>query len=163
MKNHLLKIHGQDQGAKERCLLKIEGVYDKDYWLYADVPLDQDLEALDAFLRAIWLECCGHLSAFYLPGREEVEMDEKLKAFAVGTKLFHEYDFGTTTETLITFMGTIKRKTHLKKVVLLARNEPPVFKCADCGKTAEYISSEYTDSYERLFYCEECRDKNEDG
>ncbi len=34
------------------------------YWLDLEVPADLALTALDGFLRAIWLECCGHLSHF---------------------------------------------------------------------------------------------------
>ena len=162
MRNHIIKIHGEEKDGKECRLLKVEGAYNKDYWLYIDIPLDQDLEELDSFLREIWLECCGHMSAFSLPGHEEVEIDEKIRSFDIGTKLLHEYDFGSTTETIITFLGTTKRKGRKNNVRLLARNEPPVFTCADCGKTAEYIGSEYTDSNERLFYCGECSEKNED-
>jgi hypothetical protein len=163
MKTHLFKLHGDDEGGQECSLLKIEGVYDKDYWLYADIPMDKTLKALDSFLRKIWLECCGHMSAFSFSGHVEAGMSRKLGNFAIGAKLFHEYDFGTTTETVITIMGITKRKPQKETVRLLARNVPPVFQCADCGKTAEYISREYTDSNEPLFYCEECRDKNEDG
>ncbi len=34
------------------------------YWLDVEAKGDAKLEALDSFLRRIWLECCGHLSAF---------------------------------------------------------------------------------------------------
>jgi hypothetical protein len=38
----------------------------------------------------------------------------------------------------------------------LARNVPPVFKCEDCKKEAEYI-----DPFEHMFYCMECSDEYE--
>jgi hypothetical protein len=34
------------------------------YWLEVEAKADAKLEALDAFLRRVWLECCGHLSVF---------------------------------------------------------------------------------------------------
>ena len=34
------------------------------YWLDVEVRADARLEALDSFLRGVWLECCGHMSAF---------------------------------------------------------------------------------------------------
>jgi len=34
------------------------------FWLDLEVRADLDLEDLDAFLRAVWVECCGHLSHF---------------------------------------------------------------------------------------------------
>lgn len=46
-------------------LLKIETPYEKDYWLYADISMTSTLKTLDTFLRDIWLECCGHMGAFY--------------------------------------------------------------------------------------------------
>jgi hypothetical protein len=44
--------------------LLVEGFYAPRYWLHLEVPSKFTLDALDDFLRAIWLECCGHLSAF---------------------------------------------------------------------------------------------------
>ena len=63
MKNHILKVHGAEEGGQECVLLKIEGA-DKNYWLYVDMPVTGSLTSLDSFLRKIWLECCGHLSEF---------------------------------------------------------------------------------------------------
>jgi hypothetical protein len=34
------------------------------YWLDLEVRADAKLDALDSFVRRIWLECCGHSSAF---------------------------------------------------------------------------------------------------
>jgi hypothetical protein len=34
------------------------------YWLHLEMPASARLADLDNFLRGIWLECCGHLSAF---------------------------------------------------------------------------------------------------
>ncbi|MCM1525550.1 MAG: hypothetical protein NC120_13975 [Ruminococcus sp.] len=63
MKNHILKEHSEKEGQECR-LLKIEGAYNKNYWLYVDIPTSSALSTLDNFLRKIWLECCGHMSAF---------------------------------------------------------------------------------------------------
>ena len=68
MKNHILKCHAGEAGQECR-LLKIEGAYDKGYWLYVDIPVDKTLNALDKFLRKIWLECCGHMSEFQGAGK----------------------------------------------------------------------------------------------
>ena len=34
------------------------------YWLHLEVRADATLKTLDAFLRGLWLECCGHMSQF---------------------------------------------------------------------------------------------------
>ena len=167
MKTHLLNFHAEKSG-QDCVLLKIEGAYDKGYWLYIDILKDKTLSALDAFLRKIWLECCGHLSEFYMPSpakrfgyseRFSVGKSVKLRTLTEGGKLFHDYDFGSTTETEITVIGSIKRKPQKNIVRLLSRNLAPQFKCRECGAAAEYVSAEYSDDSAELFLCEECAEK----
>lgn len=158
MKNHILKVHSAKDGQECR-LLKIEGAYDKNYWLYVDVPASSALSTLDSFLRKIWLECCGHMSAFRSE-YEDIGMTNKIGSFNTGDVLLHEYDFGSTTETLITVIGTVYRKQQ-RGVRLLARNVPLTFSCCECGGPAELIYTEDYDS-ENPFYCEKCAEKNAD-
>jgi len=49
--------------------LVVEARYSSDYWMHLEVPADATLDVLDSFLRRIWLECCGHMSAFTIVGR----------------------------------------------------------------------------------------------
>ena len=42
----------------------VEGQYLPMYWMHLEVPADATLLDLDDFLRAIWVECCEHLSGF---------------------------------------------------------------------------------------------------
>ena len=109
MKNHILKLHSATDSGQACVLLKIEGAYDKDYWLFVDVPLTASLATLDRFLRDIWLECCGHLSAFSGRDRQEIGKSRKFSTFEPGEQFLHEYDFGSTTETLITMIGRTSR------------------------------------------------------
>jgi len=162
MKNHIIKVHGEDKDRQECCLLKIESSYPKGYWLYVDIPLEKTLSALDTFLRKIWLECCGHLSSFFYPGYEEIANSRKLKSFAVGDKFQHHYDFGTTTETIITIAGKTTREAQKNIVRLLARNAPPAFKCEECEKPAEYAATDFNDGTDHLL-CEGCCGKYEEG
>ena len=67
MGRHLLAKHSEPYETQECILLKIEDEYGN-YWLFADIPVASTLTVLDKFLRAVWLECCGHMSAFR-PGR----------------------------------------------------------------------------------------------
>lgn len=160
MKNHILKQHaGAGASAGTPCrLLKVEGAYAKDYWLYLEIPDSSTLKTLDEFLRRIWLECCGHLSAYRLPGREyeEIPMNRKISDFVTGDKLVHEYDFGSTTECLITVMGETVRTGKKRGVHLLARNIPPQFTCRNCGKPATWIDTESMYEDEDPFLCDAC-------
>lgn len=44
--------------------LVVESPGATEYWLHVEAPASATLAHLDAFLREIWLEYCGHLSAF---------------------------------------------------------------------------------------------------
>ena len=173
MKSHLQDFHRGETGGDDCYLFKIEGAYEKNYWLYVDVPLKKNLSALDGFLRRIWLECCGHLSEFYITpggkglalshfGQIAVGKNRKLENFNIGDKLIHMYDFGSTTESAITFIGHTRRKPQRNLVRLLARNSPPDLKCADCGKEALYVCEEFVEPFNWIFYCHSCGENHQD-
>ena len=161
MKNHLLKAHNDTEGDQRCYLLKVEGLYDKDYWLYFDIPVSSNLSAVDQFLRNIWLECCGHMSAFTGPGHQEIGKNKKLYNFSVGTQLVHEYDFGSTTESKITFVAETVRAKQKNAVRLLARNVPPEYSCSQCGRHADYICAECMWEVDNPFYCAACVEEHE--
>jgi len=163
MKNHLLKNHNEEKDGKECCLLKIEGGVNKNYWLYIDVPQEKTLSAVDSFLRKIWLECCGHLSEFNTGDYGRISSSKRLESLNAGEKIFHIYDFGTTTESVITVMGNIKRKPQKGVVRLLARNTPPVLICAKCGKEADLVCGICLYESDNPFYCSKCGDKHKHG
>lgn len=160
IKNHLLKHHvycGDD--AQRCCLIKAESMYDKNYWLYFDIPADRTLSTIDSFLRKIWLECCGHMSRFYC-GTDTIGKGRKLSAFEIGDRIAHEYDYGTPTDTLITFVGETARAPQKNVVRLLARNVPPVFECCECGKEATEVCPQCPPDCDPYF-CPECAEKHE--
>lgn len=161
MKNHIFKAHNDPEGGERHYFLKIEGAYSKGYWLYIDVPVTEELWAVDEFLRAIWLECCDHLSAFYARGSVEIPKECKLSDFSVGEKLFHQYDFGTTTETIITIVGEMMCEERATSVRLLARNVPPTFTCESCGEPATMICTECMYDSPNPFFCDACAEEHE--
>jgi hypothetical protein len=113
----------------------VKGYYLPEYWLHLKVASNARLEDLDQFLRHIWLECCGHLSAFRIKGTE-FKMGQKLKdVLSPGMELLHEYDFGTTTELLVKTLGIYEGPMEKNKPIqILARNEAPDITCDECGK-----------------------------
>ena len=92
------------------------------HWMELGVRCDATLRDLDQFLRAVWLECCGHLSHFTINGveysimvpmpgenryfepeseREErwCHMGKSINAAIPPLTTFHyEFDYGSTTE-----------------------------------------------------------------
>jgi hypothetical protein len=156
MKNHLIKTCMTPEAGQEVLFLKVEGAYDKNYWLYLDISLTATLETLDDFLRKIWLECCGHLSDFYYGRHESIGMNKKIKSLSPGEKLGYDYDFGTTTELLISVLAVARRPVQREAVRLLARNVPPELTCSKCGKPAEYICIECMYETDNPFFCGKC-------
>ncbi|MBS3984843.1 MAG: hypothetical protein KGZ66_09390 [Selenomonadales bacterium] len=154
MKNHVLKSHND---GDELCyLIKAEGMHDKNYWLLFSLPLSTTLAALDKFLRQIWCECCGHLSAFWRDGHQLGET-RKVSTLSIGDKLQYEYDFGSTTEILLTVLDEISRPKQREKVCLLARNNPHGQTCDTCGAPATA-----TNAWEFELLCEQCCSKAQD-
>ena len=156
IKNHIIKEHGE--GGEECYLIKAEGAYNKDYWLLFSIPLDASLSAVDKFLRQIWCECCGHLSAFRRGGAE-FGKSRKISALVVGDTLLYEYDFGSTTEIMLTVVDVIHRQPQREKICLLARNVPPEVLCEKCGAPATWV-----DAWEYEALCDDCaEDADEDA
>ena len=138
---HLTACLAKTSGRTDYVIVRAEGsgIDGDDYWLYAAVPAECTLKDLDRFLRRTWLECCGHMSAFR-SGRMSIPMSTKVGQFDIGEKLIHEYDFGDTTELVITF-GEIVTSGKLpgrEKIKIIARNKHPKKLC-ECSETAQYI------------------------
>jgi hypothetical protein len=153
--------------------LKVEGIYRPMYWLHIEIPAKATLEDLDRFLRAVWLECCGHLSSFEIAGEsfisEKIEPGDRSmsvaleKVMALGMKFEYIYDFGTSTELLLTVISDRKGLAQDKDAVrIMARNEPPEIKCEVCGKPATGVCCVCSDE-DTGRVCEECGKKHECG
>ena len=153
MKNHLLKDH--NIGDEDCFLIKAESPWNKNYWIFFDVPQGRTMLAIDKFLREIWLECCGHLSEF-----DNVGKSVKLEDLPIGFSCGHEYDFGTTTETKVTIVQKIKRPKQTK-ARLLARNLPLDLRCGVCGEPATITCAECGWDGGNDLFCEDCYENHE--
>jgi hypothetical protein len=126
--------------------LRVQEAYGKEFWLDLEMRGSVSLEKLDAYLRAIWLECCGHLSKFTVGGWGGQDVGKARKAddiFAKETALLHLYDFGTTSETEIHVVGSRHGKPTTKHpIALMARNLMPEMFCKECNHPAAYICIE---------------------
>lgn len=157
MKKHLSTCRvRQNQLAAEtgskRCgyfELAIYPKYNRNYWLFIEVRETATLKDVDSFLRDIWLECCGHLSAFDINGTSyEIMpakdtfwgepakgMNYKLKTvLEKGMTIGYEYDFGSTTELMITVVNYRIGYWKKEKLTILSRNNPPILICDECGE-----------------------------
>ena len=168
------KVALEADKTKNTCgyfLVAIQGKYRKEYWLILEVNENALLKDLDQFLRDIWMECCGHLSMFRI-GRFQYEvmpntdrfwgppargMNYRMKdVFKEDKTATYEYDFGSTTEVVITIVDYRIGASRKEKIVILSRNHPIEFVCDQCGQNvAEWFCEEGI--YDGTpFWCEEC-------
>lgn len=126
--------------------LVIQDRYRKAFWLHLEMTGTARLIALDEYLRAIWLECCSHLSEFSYGGwgSEKIDMSTPAKTiFENSAELEHIYDFGTTSETLVKVVGKRTGKPLTKHpIFLMARNEMPIETCMECDNAANWLCLE---------------------
>ncbi len=117
-------------------LLFIHPDFTKDYFLYLLLAQNTKLEELDKFLRAIWLECCGHMSAFFHGKFNEISKSYSVSQLDnISKGIIYHYDFGSTTELHIKIIGKYNGPLGLKgKIVILARNSQPIIPCDECGE-----------------------------
>lgn len=135
-------------GAAENLIhLRIQSEDTPDMWLNLEMRSSATLKKLDDYLRAIWLECCGHLSQFTVGGAwsgTKVGMTRKAgDVLHDGVKLTHIYDFGTSSETSIKVVDQrVGIPTTKHPIALMARNLMPEAKCIECDKPAKWLCME---------------------
>ncbi len=143
-----ITVASETAGAKKETLylMRVRDVYASDFWLFLEVRGSSALQDLDKYLRAIWLECCGHMSQFSFGGwsGEEISMRRRISGvFELGDELTHIYDFGTSSETLIKAVGLrTGAPTTRHPIALLARNQLPEVVCQACDQPGAYFCQE---------------------
>lgn len=172
-----------------RCFhIIVAATYDPAYWLHLELPAEATFSELDRVLRDIWLECCGHMSAFRFPRKqvrptspanfakmfeqlaagafaggqddEERIMRERLgKRLQPGMKFDYEYDFGSTTDLSLRVVDDYLSLQPKPDIRLLARNEPPDIPCAHCKQPATQVCVEC----EGTPLCDACVPEHECG
>ena len=165
-----LQKQQEQSGEKDYLLMRVQGKYNKRYFLYLDIKEKTTMDDFDQFLRDIWLECCGHLSGFYINGQnytfypfmhERAKNNPKNKIKNVlenDTKYEYKYDFGTTTglEVEIISKRSGQDREHLIEVV--ARNILSDIECDECGAKAKWFCQSY-DCFP-YYYCDDCVEEN---
>ena len=150
------------------------------YFLHLWVDSNTALQKIDTLLRQIWLDCCGHMSAFTYPGQKqnnpinfmqaiasgkiqlgeqgEIAMNKKANhIFREDLRLQYKYDFGSSTSLQLTVVKEFTLAAD-KPIVLLSRNEPLALLCEMCGqKPAKQLCT--VCSNESMF-CEGCAKKH---
>ena len=150
------EIGSRQKAKKSKAFhLLVEGYRLPMYWMHLEVASGTTLATLDHFLRATWLECCGHLSAFEIGGvRYSVdagmyEWDTGGKSMQVrlenvlkpGQNCSYEYD-GSTTELLVKVIAEREVQMKGRAIQILVRNSPPIIPCDMCGEPATSLCTQ---------------------
>ncbi len=142
--------------------LNVQDAWGMGYFLHLEMRGEATLRDPDDYLRAIWLECCGHLSAFEINGvsydrqpdpwmgRSARALNIKVnRLFQPGMEIDYEYDFGTTSELTIKVMAQREgRPLNDHPIFLMARNKFTPPPCVVCGRPATYLCTECMESEE---------------
>ncbi|TWI70305.1 hypothetical protein LZ24_02315 [Desulfobotulus alkaliphilus] len=150
--------------AKRVFYLHIHATYNQDYFLHILMKENARLEDLDTFLRNIWLECCGHLSAFTYDGYgEDINIKSTIsKIFEPGLSLSYMYDFGDTTELTIKNVEIYKGVTEgNKKIQIVSRNADPAVICDECGKKPATVICTECQYEDAGWLCKKCAQNHE--
>lgn len=141
----ITECNGKEKSPIPIFHLQIQDAYGGHFWLQLEMSGEEHIFELDNYLRAIWLECCDHLSQLsFEKWGEELDMDMPAdELFQPGMELLHAYDFGDTSMTKIKVLA--KRTgavLNRKPIFLMARNDAPEHKCQECGKKASWLCIE---------------------
>ena len=156
----------QSRFKEDIYYIRAEATYLPEFWLDLEVRGDATLEDIDAYLRAIWLECCGHMSAFTLGGWGTPELAKEGFVSAVfrhKAKIMHVYDFGTESWTTLKRISIREgQPTTLQPIALMVRNKLPEVICIECGAPAKWLCIECVVEEDRMgFLCAKHRKTHE--
>lgn len=134
------------RGPEPLVQLRVQDAYSSAFWLDLEARGSAKLADIDAYLRTIWLECCGHLSEFSTGGwgSQKIAKTRRIAdVFRPDVTLTHIYDFGTSSETTIKAVG-VRNGAPLsaRPLALLARNLMPEATCIECGQPASHLCME---------------------
>lgn len=156
--SHLTQMEKEDSGKNQVNYwhLAVDGA---EMFLHLLVRSSLTMKRVDSYLRDIWLECCGHMSSFGYKNTE-IGMNNKVgDVFKPKLKIFHDYDFGSTTRVFL--QGKKQYSLNLSEdIILLSRNEPLNLMCATCkSKPAVNLCTVCSwDGY--AFFCKSCSKKH---
>lgn len=132
--------------------LLIEGHYLPHYWIHLEITASSPLQTLDDFLRATWVECCGHLSKFiiqkqvyssdYVNDQELYDAGTNVRLQSVlrpDLRFGYSYDFGTPTDLTLTVLSERVGRLPKGSFQILARNSPPLITCDSCKQPATQV------------------------
>lgn len=172
-----LKKSDWPESDEPSFVIRIEDFHTKMFWLLVLARHDATLSDLDQLLRDVWVECCGHLSAFNINGRifsshsdyfdgaedEESGLSVSLdEVIGPNSSFTYEYDFGSTTKLRLGVVGLSSVTPKSRPLSLIARNNRLDIPCFFCKGKGEYLVTDWPDDPYQIVICRDCTKKNVD-
>lgn len=166
---HLKALEKEKSTTKKTYHVKVTAA---EMFLHLLVDARLSFGELDDFLRAIWLECCGHMSSFEVKGKkydygwDVMEFGES-KERAVGQvfrkklTLNYKYDFGSTTQLAINVVDEYQINAEKEGIELLSRNEPLDIGCHVCSEKSPVVICNVCMYSGPSFFCKSCAKEHE--
>ncbi len=163
IKRHLKScIKKQSTLGDERLIYLVIKGDSPDYYLHIAIKASAKFSDLDSYLRDVWLECCGHMSEFFV-GRSPIDMSMSIgKVFPKVGKMEYIYDFGSSTYLYIEFVDEFKG-SQFTLIETLTRNPIPKLKCGSCGSVKVVAVCSSCLGEKRANLCKKCLPKHECG
>ncbi len=157
---HLAKEEKEKKGTKTETYCHIE-VESGPMFLHFLVKGSAKMKLIDQYLRDIWLECCGHMSAFQHENSIVVMSDRVEAVFSPKIKILYDYDFGTTTRVSLKALKRYQL-AYKENITLLSRNQPLKLLCATCKKKPATCLCSACQWETYSYFCETCAKKHAD-
>ena len=165
--NNIVENLNKSKVNKDKFIIKMVDKYNPSvYTIYLSIDKGTTLRNLDTFLRDVWMECCGHLSAFEINNvtyscnegsdedffSDDETMDINLKdTISIGDKFDYSYDYGSTSTILLEVISEYTTGNSESTIEILARNNENKPICYKCDNEAKYMDYENQE-----FVCKEC-------
>lgn len=143
MKNRIEESIAKNGKLRKQFIIAIKPKYDKnEYCIYLSIDGTLGLVHIDQFIRDVWVECCGHLSAFVIKKKfyQDNEMNIRLnEILSVGEKFQYEYDFGSTTYLELEVVDIINVSKDFTQIEIIARNNEIISEFNYCNSPRDGV------------------------
>ena len=158
LEKHLKALEKETKSIETATFCHVE-VRAEEMFLHLLVKGNTKMKEIDNFLRAIWLDCCGHMSDFHHKNFKIKKTDLVQDIFTSKVKIKYDYDYGSTTR-LDLIARNHYQLNEKKKLILLSRNEPLKILCSICKKKSATCFCVTCLWETEEYFCDKCSEKH---
>jgi len=150
------------------CIILVEGMYAKEYWMLILARHDATLSDLDHLIRDVWMEGRENQSTFTIKGAKFSSQSQTGAALSIPIRsvttpdstFSYEYDPSSKTKLAVSIVGESPTVPLEGTICLIARNERRKLPCQICRGEGAYLSTYWQGDPQLTIICGECAEKN---